>query len=130
MYNLIIAMLIKMFIAWHSNILSETILLNNFVTVSLFLQCLLWYLYVETCCILFVMLRYCTSHFYWRKSTIVRLLYRFFEPQAGNILVGGKNIKDLDVNSLRKAIAVVPQVSSCELNTSVLQQCILVHLLK
>ncbi|XP_054716031.1 iron-sulfur clusters transporter ABCB7, mitochondrial-like [Uloborus diversus] len=43
------------------------------------------------------------------KSTIVRLLYRFFEPQSGNIFVAGKNIKDLNISSLRKAIAVVPQ---------------------
>lgn len=57
------------------------------------------------------MLKYLYNHFYWRKSTIVRLLYRFFEPQEGRILVGGKDIKEMDINSLRKAIAVVPQVS-------------------
>ncbi|KFM65309.1 ATP-binding cassette sub-family B member 7, mitochondrial, partial [Stegodyphus mimosarum] len=43
------------------------------------------------------------------KSTIVRLLYRFYEPQAGKIYVAGKDITEMDVNSLRKAIAVVPQ---------------------
>lgn len=43
------------------------------------------------------------------KSTMVRLLFRFFEPQSGTIKVAGQNIKDLDLTSLRKAIAVVPQ---------------------
>ncbi|CAH0626872.1 unnamed protein product [Chrysodeixis includens] len=43
------------------------------------------------------------------KSTMVRLLFRFFEPQSGNITIAGQNIKDVDLHSLRKAIAVVPQ---------------------
>ncbi|XP_012545620.2 iron-sulfur clusters transporter ABCB7, mitochondrial isoform X2 [Bombyx mori] len=43
------------------------------------------------------------------KSTMVRLLYRFFEPQSGNIFINGQNIRDVDLVSLRKAIAVVPQ---------------------
>lgn len=40
----------------------------------------------------------------------MRLLYRFFEPQEGRILIAGKDIKDLDLDSLRRAVAVVPQV--------------------
>lgn len=47
---------------------------------------------------------------FFRKSTIIRLLFRFFEPTSGEILIGGKNIKDVDINSLRKCMAVVPQV--------------------
>ncbi|XP_013201125.1 iron-sulfur clusters transporter ABCB7, mitochondrial isoform X2 [Amyelois transitella] len=43
------------------------------------------------------------------KSTLVRLLFRFFEPQSGQIFINGQNIKDLDLVSLRKAIAIVPQ---------------------
>ncbi|CAH0729048.1 unnamed protein product, partial [Brenthis ino] len=43
------------------------------------------------------------------KSTMVRLLFRFFEPQCGEITIAGQNIKDLDIASLRKAIAIVPQ---------------------
>ncbi len=43
------------------------------------------------------------------KSTIVRLLYRFFDPQKGRILINGKDIRDVDLESLRKMIAVVPQ---------------------
>ncbi|XP_050342808.1 iron-sulfur clusters transporter ABCB7, mitochondrial isoform X2 [Nymphalis io] len=43
------------------------------------------------------------------KSTMVRLLFRFFEPQSGHIKIGGQDIKDVDLASLRKAIAIVPQ---------------------
>ncbi|CAL8103969.1 unnamed protein product [Orchesella dallaii] len=43
------------------------------------------------------------------KSTIVRLLYRFFEPQNGTVLIGDKCITDVDLDTVRKAIAVVPQ---------------------
>ena len=45
------------------------------------------------------------------KSTIVRLLYRFYDPKDGRILVAGHDIQDLTIDSLRKAIGVVPQVS-------------------
>ncbi|XP_033227058.1 ATP-binding cassette sub-family B member 7, mitochondrial [Belonocnema kinseyi] len=45
------------------------------------------------------------------KSTLVRLLYRFFEPNSGSIYINGKNIQDIDVNDLRKSIAIVPQDS-------------------
>lgn len=47
-----------------------------------------------------------------RKSSVVRLLYRFFEPSQGEILIGGKNIKDISLDDLRRALAVVPQVTS------------------
>jgi len=45
------------------------------------------------------------------KSSIIRLLYRFFEPQEGEILVGDQNINKVDLESLRRAIAIVPQDS-------------------
>ena len=45
------------------------------------------------------------------KSTIVRLLYRFYDPKDGRILMAGHDIQDLTIDSLRKAIGVVPQVS-------------------
>lgn len=45
-----------------------------------------------------------------RKSTIVRLLFRFYEPQQGNIYVAGQNIRDVSLESLRKAVGVIPQV--------------------
>ncbi|XP_029297989.1 iron-sulfur clusters transporter ABCB7, mitochondrial [Cottoperca gobio] len=43
------------------------------------------------------------------KSTIVRLLFRFFEPQRGNVYIGGQNIRDISLDSLRKSLGVVPQ---------------------
>uniref|UniRef100_A0A7N8YCT9 Iron-sulfur clusters transporter ABCB7, mitochondrial n=1 Tax=Mastacembelus armatus TaxID=205130 RepID=A0A7N8YCT9_9TELE len=43
------------------------------------------------------------------KSTIVRLLFRFYEPQRGNIFIAGQNIRDVSLDSLRKALGVVPQ---------------------
>lgn len=43
------------------------------------------------------------------KSTIVRLLYRFYDPCQGAVLVGGKPLTDMTLESYRKAIGVVPQ---------------------
>ncbi|UYV83429.1 ABCB7, partial [Cordylochernes scorpioides] len=51
------------------------------------------------------------------KSTIVRLLYRFYEPHSGRILVGGKDIKDIELDSFRRVISVVPQDSVLFHNT-------------
>ncbi|KAB0798460.1 hypothetical protein PPYR_09453 [Photinus pyralis] len=45
------------------------------------------------------------------KSTLVRLLYRFYDPKEGDIFIGDQNIKDVDVESLRRCISVVPQDS-------------------
>jgi ABC-type multidrug transport system fused ATPase/permease subunit len=50
---------------------------------------------------------------YFRKSSIIRLLYRFFEPQEGEILVGNQNINNVELESLRRAVAIVPQVIYC-----------------
>lgn len=43
------------------------------------------------------------------KTTLVLLLQRFYEIQSGKILIGGKDISTISQNSLRNAIAVVPQ---------------------
>ncbi|XP_072178817.1 iron-sulfur clusters transporter ABCB7, mitochondrial-like [Diadema setosum] len=43
------------------------------------------------------------------KSTIVRLLFRFYDPQEGRILINGQDIREVNVDSLRRAIGVVPQ---------------------
>ncbi|CAI6335012.1 unnamed protein product [Periconia digitata] len=43
------------------------------------------------------------------KSTILRLLFRFYDVQEGRILVDGQDIRDVSIDSLRKAIGVVPQ---------------------
>ncbi|XP_022704054.1 ATP-binding cassette sub-family B member 7, mitochondrial-like isoform X2 [Varroa jacobsoni] len=43
------------------------------------------------------------------KSTTVRLLYRFFDPISGRILINGQDIRKVNLESLRQNIAVVPQ---------------------
>ncbi|XP_054797713.1 ABC transporter B family member 25, mitochondrial [Prosopis cineraria] len=43
------------------------------------------------------------------KSTILRLIFRFFDPHSGSIKIDGQNIKDVTLDSLRKFIGVVPQ---------------------
>ncbi|KKN25855.1 hypothetical protein LCGC14_0880650, partial [marine sediment metagenome] len=43
------------------------------------------------------------------KSTIIRLLFRFYDPQAGNITIDGQDIREVSQHSLRQAIGVVPQ---------------------
>ncbi len=43
------------------------------------------------------------------KSTILRLLLRFYDPQGGAVLVDGQDVKTVTQASLRAAIAVVPQ---------------------
>ena len=39
----------------------------------------------------------------------MRLLYRFYDPSDGRILIGDQDISQVSVDSLRKAIGVVPQ---------------------
>lgn len=41
----------------------------------------------------------------------MKLLFRFFDPDEGRVLINGQNIKDLDLYSVRKVIGVVPQVN-------------------
>ena len=43
------------------------------------------------------------------KSTISRLLFRFYDVTTGNISINGKNLKDISQVSLRKNIGIVPQ---------------------
>jgi ATP-binding cassette subfamily B protein len=43
------------------------------------------------------------------KSTISRLLFRFYEPTSGRILVDGQDIADVQQESLRKVLGMVPQ---------------------
>ena len=42
------------------------------------------------------------------KSTIMRLLYRFYDIDAGQILIDGHDITQMRVNDLRSQIAIVP----------------------
>jgi ATP-binding cassette subfamily B (MDR/TAP) protein 7 len=43
------------------------------------------------------------------KSTVLRLLFRFYDPENGKITIDGQDLKDVQIESLRKAIGVVPQ---------------------
>jgi ATP-binding cassette subfamily B (MDR/TAP) protein 7 len=43
------------------------------------------------------------------KSTILRLLFRYYDAQEGRILIDGQDIRDVSLDSLRRAIGVVPQ---------------------
>jgi ABC-type multidrug transport system fused ATPase/permease subunit len=43
------------------------------------------------------------------KSTITKLLSRLYDPQQGDVSVGGINVRDYKLDTLRNAIAHVPQ---------------------
>ena len=43
------------------------------------------------------------------KSTLVSLVSRLYDATKGNVLVGGRNVKDYDLKTLRSAVAVVLQ---------------------
>ena len=43
------------------------------------------------------------------KSTISRLLFRFYDPKEGAVYVNNQNIKNISQQSLRRMIGVVPQ---------------------
>ena len=43
------------------------------------------------------------------KSTIMKLLFRFYEPTRGTVCVNGQDISQVTQNSLRNHIAIVPQ---------------------
>lgn len=43
------------------------------------------------------------------KSTVFRLLFRFYNAQDGSIQLDGHDVKDITIDSLRRHIGVVPQ---------------------
>src|SRR3981081_3292580 len=43
------------------------------------------------------------------KSTIARLLFRFYDPRTGAIRIDGQDLREITQASLRRAIGVVPQ---------------------
>jgi subfamily B ATP-binding cassette protein MsbA len=43
------------------------------------------------------------------KSTVSKLLSRLYDPQAGNIRLGGRDVRDYRLKTLRRAVAVVEQ---------------------
>ena len=51
------------------------------------------------------------------KSTIMRLLFRFYDVESGSIRIAGQDLRDLKLDSLRRSLAQVPQVlraADCE----------------
>ena len=57
------------------------------------------------------------SFLVYSKSTIVRLLYRFYDPKDGRILIGDQDIRDVTMNSVRQTVGIVPQDSVLFHNT-------------
>ncbi|TAG98020.1 MAG: ABC transporter ATP-binding protein [Oscillatoriales cyanobacterium] len=43
------------------------------------------------------------------KTTLVNLLPRFYDPQAGQVLIDGIDVQDVTLNTLRRQIGIVPQ---------------------
>lgn len=43
------------------------------------------------------------------KSTIARLVSRFYDPQAGRVCIDGQDLRDLDVKTTRDHIGIVSQ---------------------
>src|SRR5699024_10324275 len=43
------------------------------------------------------------------KTSLARLMSRFFDPTEGVVRVGGVDLRDVPMESLRRSIAVVPQ---------------------
>ncbi|KAL3420894.1 ABC transporter [Phlyctema vagabunda] len=54
------------------------------------------------------------------KSTILKLLLRFYDSTSGSISIDGRNIQDITMASLRDAIGLVPQDASL-FNLSVME---------
>ncbi|KFA67775.1 hypothetical protein S40285_04502 [Stachybotrys chlorohalonatus IBT 40285] len=43
------------------------------------------------------------------KSTLLRLLFRYYDVQGGRVIIDDQDIRDVQVESLRRSIGVVPQ---------------------
>jgi ATP-binding cassette subfamily B protein len=43
------------------------------------------------------------------KTTLVNLLFRFYDPQAGSVFIDGIKIQDITLKSLRRQMGIVPQ---------------------
>ncbi|EKE11734.1 MAG: hypothetical protein ACD_15C00031G0004 [uncultured bacterium] len=43
------------------------------------------------------------------KTTVIRMIYRHYDAISGKVLLDGKNIKEYDIHSFRKFMAIVPQ---------------------
>jgi len=43
------------------------------------------------------------------KSTIAGLIFRFYDPESGNITIDGKELNDYELSQIRNQMAIVPQ---------------------
>lgn len=43
------------------------------------------------------------------KSTLMDFIPRFYDPQIGKVLIDGRDVKALDIRTIRKQIGIVPQ---------------------
>lgn len=43
------------------------------------------------------------------KSTILRLLYRFYDPTGGSVRIAGRDVREWELTSMRTPLATVPQ---------------------
>jgi len=43
------------------------------------------------------------------KTTVARLIYRHYDPQSGRVLADGTDLRDYDLPSYRRHLAIVPQ---------------------
>ena len=43
------------------------------------------------------------------KTSLVDLISRIYDPQKGDILIGNKNLKSIEISELRSLISYVPQ---------------------
>ncbi len=43
------------------------------------------------------------------KTTVARLIYRHYDPQTGRVLLDGRDLRDYDLPSFRRFLAIVPQ---------------------
>ena len=43
------------------------------------------------------------------KSTIAKLIVRFYDPQSGRVLIDGQDVREVSLESLRRQLGVVPQ---------------------
>ncbi|GME64795.1 putative ABC transporter protein [Neofusicoccum parvum] len=54
------------------------------------------------------------------KSTVLKLLLRFYDVTSGNIKIDGQDLRDVTLDSLREVVGVVPQDPSM-FNTSIME---------
>jgi ABC-type iron transport system FetAB ATPase subunit len=47
------------------------------------------------------------------KSTLTRLIFRFYDVTGGAIRLDGQDVRDVTQSSLRAAVGMVPQVRGC-----------------